>query len=72
MEIDPRWQKNSNVYTCDCGATVHNSTYLWANQHGFAKRVFCDHCGQWTDVSYCDSEGWVLRIVHEPHARQED
>lgn len=24
-------------------------TYLWANGHGYAVRVFCNHCGYMTD-----------------------
>lgn len=63
-DIDPRWQKNSSQYECDCGATAKYPHILWANQHGFGKRVFCDACGQWTDIEYT-SRGWSKHIVRE-------
>lgn len=64
--MDYSWERDSNVYRCDCGAIVRNhSTYLWSNQHGFAKRVFCDSCGQWTDIEYTDRHGWSKKVRRE-------
>lgn len=28
---------------------VARSAYLWSNQHGYAKRIFCSRCNHWTD-----------------------
>lgn len=44
-------------------------TYLWANQYGYAKRVFCEHCGAWTDqrvIHLSEDELPLITIVKEP------
>lgn len=28
---------------------VARSTYLWSNQFGYSKRIFCKNCNRWTD-----------------------
>jgi hypothetical protein len=65
--IDPRWTKDSNVYTCECGKETRRTFLLWRNQHGFSRRVFCHNpsCLQWTDVTYTERAGWSVRIARE-------
>jgi|CXWL01.1.fsa_nt_gi hypothetical protein len=43
-------------------------TFLWANQFGYAKRVFCKHCGAWTDqrVIYLSEDDARIKVVKEP------
>jgi len=47
---------------------------LWANGYGNGKRVFCDACGQWTDVitKYglsAELTKTEMRVVHPPIAK---
>lgn len=43
------------------------STTLWANQHGDCIRIFCDNCGQWSDVTYTDKAmGEIVAIRRAP------
>lgn len=42
-------------------------TRLWTNQHGFCVRLFCDVCGQWTDLERLyDSPGDIVTVRREP------
>lgn len=43
-------------------------TVLWANQHGRKIRVFCDHCGAWTDQReiYASGDDAQIKVVHKP------
>lgn len=41
------------------------STILWANQYGDKRRIFCDVCGQWSDVKTVKGETTVSRIVKQ-------
>lgn len=44
-----------------------HSTILWANQYGDKRRIFCDVCGQWTDVTYTDKMlGEIVAVVKAP------
>lgn len=46
-------------------------TYLWANQWGDKIRIFCDVCGQWSDVTYTDKLlGEIVEVRKQPTARE--
>lgn len=46
-------------------------TVLWSNGYGNKKRIFCDVCGQWSDIktrygSSIELTTQEVTIVHEP------
>lgn len=49
-------------------ARVHT---LWANQYGRKVRVFCDHCGAWTDLRqiYLSEDDALVTVVKAPTHR---
>lgn len=53
--INPVWSESGWCPNCQTptGAPKWEAreTYLWANQYGYCKRVFCGVCGQWTDIT---------------------
>ena len=57
---DVWWQVDSNRYTCECGAVIESSTYLWTNGHGFKKRLFCHGCDHYFDIRWTGRDGWSM------------
>lgn len=43
-------------------------TVLWANQHGRKIRIFCKHCGAWTDLRqiYSSEDDALVTVVRKP------
>lgn len=58
--------------TCETDVGAPNwkarKTTLWSNQYGQGVRIFCDVCGQWTDLDQTDGEWHLVRIVRHPKA----
>ena len=58
----------------NCGQEAGNpfraaySTYIWSNQHGYEKRVFCMVCGCWTDIKYLYASDEIKEKCFEPKA----
>lgn len=51
-----------------------HETYLWANQYGYSKRLFCSVCGQWTDFRDrhdSDSRPVIVRVAKQPESLRE-